>query len=941
MLPVPLTPEFFMSMDGKLLRRYPNVNRQTLGHVLPYLYRKDALDRPLEKFELGRAIYHLAQRRGYLSNRRQELKNEQESGVVKAGIDSLKEEMISAGARTLGEYFCGLDSEKTRIRSRYTAREMYVDEFRKICAAQRATISPELETRLYKTIFFQLPLKSCKKLVGACSLYPDERRCSYAREEAQLFRIYSTLNHLRVESSGRIRELDGEERARALKVLNGFSDHLTRRGTITLQKLAKAVKLGKRERFTLSDEQKEIYGNEIHAALYHVFGDRAVKLAPEERDQFFNDLKSIEKIEILKRRLSEHWMLDDAGVAEALKIAVPDEYCAYSLKALRELLPDLESGIPLATIRKLEHPTGIGREMDQLPLLDDAGIDLRNPVVRRTLTELRIVVNAIISRYGKPDRIRVELARDLKSTNRERERRVIELRKREKERAAIAEKIVREAGISRPSRNDILKVMLAEECGYECPYTGKCFSMAELLSGKDIQIEHIIPFSRSFDDSFRNKTLCVSAVNARKGNRTPFEAFSGTEYAEMLQRVAHFQGAFAESKLELFKLEEVDSQEFLARNLNDTRYASKLAMRYLGLLYGGVTDKDGKQRIFATSGGCTAMIRRAWGGNYLLGEGEKIRSDHRHHAIDALTIALTTPDMVREIAELPPEQRFGHTDVAKSELKKRILDTPLFRQASRMLESMPVSHHVVNKIRGAFHKETIYGKDRGNAVRHKRVRLEDLSADNIGNIVDPVIKALLLKRLGVADGEEKTLSAREFKARLNVGEPLIYRDRNGAPVNVVKAVRVAATVNAVKIGSGDGVRFVANGSNYLLAIFAVLDASGAETAWEGEVVTLLEARTRLLAHQPLFDRQRPGRRFKFTLKKGDVVTIEKDGETMLCVIRGVSLPQFYCVPIQEARMKKEIQVAKLWFTPTVSAAFKWKMKKYRMNIFGELRRSND
>ena len=145
-------------------------------------------------------------------------------------------------------------------------------------------------------------------------------------------------------------------------------------------------------------------------------------------------------------------------------------------------------------------PQQPGIELDSLPIVDsdEAALDLRNPVVHRVLTELRFVVNTIIARYGKPDRIRIELARDLKSTNKERERRTFEMRKREKERAAIAAKISKEAGIENPSRNDILKVMLAEECGYECPYTGKHFSMKDLLHGKDIHIEHIIPYSRSF-----------------------------------------------------------------------------------------------------------------------------------------------------------------------------------------------------------------------------------------------------------------------------------------------------------------------------------------------------------------------------------------------------------------------------------------------------------
>ena len=939
LLPDPLTPSFFVNVDRQYLMIFPEEQRKTVGHVIPYLYRRKALDTPLSKEELGRTLYHLAQRRGYLSNRKKDLKDEEESGKVAAGIDTLKKEMEKSGARTLGEYFCLVDPEESRIRTRYTDRAMYQDEFRKICQAQRHLISAELENLLFHVIFFQNKLKSYKHLIGACSVYPEEKRCSYACEEAQIFRIYTTLNHLRIAKADQIRSLTGDEREKVFALLNGFSDLLTRKGSITLRNLGKAIGLGKGEKFTLSDDEKEIYGNVLHAILFSLFGTRAESLSQEEREKFFNDLNSIEKTEVLRRRLKSYWQLPDEKIAAAEKIPVPDDYCAYSLKALKEILPDLAEGIPLATILKLKHPMQAKDEMDQLPILDsdEADIELRNPNVHRVLTELRILINAIIVRYGKPDRIRIELARDLKSSAKERERRMWEMRQREKERTAIAGKIAEEAGIENPSRNDILKVMLAEECGYECPYTGKHFSMRDLLHGKDIHIEHIIPYSRSFDDSYRNKTLCLASANAAKNNRTPFEAFSGKEYQDILQRVARFRGPFAEAKLALFKLEKVEPEEFLERNLNDTRYASRLAMQYLALLYGGIIDKTGKQRIFATSGSCTAMIRRAWGGNYLLGEGEKVRDDHRHHAIDALTIALTTPEMIKVIASMTREERSRK----QKSCNDTIIDNEIFRQASADLDNIPVSHHVVNKIRGALHDENPCGKDYGEQIRHKRIELSKLKADSVLKIVDRTVKNIILKRIGCSEKELAGLSEKEFAKRLDAGTPLLFKDKEGGTVNVIKKVRIKAKVTAKTIGSGDSLRNVANGSNYLLAIFAVLDEQGNETAWEGEIVSLMDARYRLTHKMPLFEKDRPGRKFKFTLKKGDIVKFRKDGTEYLCIIRGVSLPQFSCCPVKDARMQRDLKAAKVWFTPTVSAAFQGTMTKYRMNIFGELQRAND
>ncbi|MBE6404327.1 MAG: type II CRISPR RNA-guided endonuclease Cas9 [Lentisphaerae bacterium] len=937
-LPQDVDSAFFTQIDKKLFDQFPKSEHRRIGHVLPYLWRKMALDQGLEKYELGRAIYHLAQRRGYLSNRKQELKEQETVGAVKSGINELKQAIADSGARTLGEYFCMIDPEVERIRERYTERSMYQEEFRKICQGQRQHIPEDLEKELYDAIFFQNKLKSSKGLVGKCRLYSDRRRCSMAITEAQLFRIYTSVNNLRIVSKNQVRSLTEDERLKVIEVLNSYSDIFNKSGKVALSKLQKAAGLAKGEKFNLGDDEKEIYGNELHNILYRAFGEKASVMSVEEQLKFINDLQSIEKNDVLLKRLIKYWQLDEEKAEDVASIALPDDYCAFSLKALREMLPELENGVNLSDwLKNNNHTLSAEKEFDTLPLLDECDFELRNPIVHRVLTELRRVVNSIVERYGKPDRIHVELARDLKATNKEREAATIRNRKREKERAAVAQRILEETRLEKISRNDILKVMLADECDFTCPYSGVHFSMKELLDGGLVHIEHIIPYSRSFDDSFANKTLCVNKLNAEKGNRTPYEAFGNSpEYAEMLERVKHFKGAYAERKLELFELQEVEPSEFLERNLNDTRYASKLAMQYLAKLYGGIVDKTGKRRVYAIAGGCTALIRRAWGGNYLLGEGEKVRDDHRHHAIDAMTIALTTPALVQEVAKMSTERR--------KEFEKKtqqFIDSSFYQQASAMLENCAVSHHVVNKMRGALHKETIYSKDysNGDSIRHERVALDKLSSKDIKQIVDPAIKNIILDKLGVTNDYEVTDSMLKiFGDKANYPSML---DRNGNPVNIIKKVRIARKVQTRTIGKGDGKREVANGANYILAIFAKLNEQGEEIGWEGEVVSLMDAVQRKQRHQPLFEKDRPGMKFKFSLQKGDIVKFTKDGEEILCVIRGISLPQFYCCRISDARMKKEIQAAQCWYQPTPTAAFNWKMQKYNMNVFGELQTAND
>ena len=924
---------FIQKTDQKLLQCFPVTEHKRLAHLIPYLYRKKALDTPLTKEELARTIIHLAQRRGYLSNRKQELKDES-SGIVLDGIKKLKDAIRESNCRTLGEYFCTVDPEKKRIRNTHTERSMYQEEFRMICQAQRHIVSEEMEKKLYQAIFYQRPLKSCKNLIGKCRIYPEFSRCPYTKDEAQLFRIITTVQNLRIEKEGVIRSLSEDERKEAIEFLNGFSSFFKKNGKIALTKLQKALQLDKKEKFTLSDDEKEIYGNELNNILFRAFGEKASGISQTDKEKFFNDLQSIRKTEVLLKRLVEYWKLSPETAKDIAGTSMPDDYCAFSLKALKEILPELMSGIDLNTVLKLKYPESNSCNlMDTLPLVDECGIELRNPVVHRVLTELRRVVNAVIARYGKPDRIRIELARDLKATNKEREKMTRTIREKEKERMIIAERIVKEAGIPSPSRDDITKVLLAEECNFQCPYSGKQLNMRTLFDGT-VEIEHIIPYSRSFDNSFANKTLCVREYNGKKGNRTPFEAFGGSsEYKEMLARIKQFKGAYAEYKLELFEKEEIEEEEFLNRNLNDTRYASRLAMQYLALLYGGIIDKEGRQRIFASSGSCTALMRRAWGGNYLLGEGEKVRSDHRHHAIDALTISLTTPQYVKKIASLSPQRR---RELAE---KKEFLKNPVYIQAKEMLDKVAVTHHQTNKMRGELHNATFYSKDYGNTLRHVRIALANLSSKDLPDIVDKKVLAWILEKVGESDPEkvtDKMLAIFKDDANLPV-----MKDKNGNMVNVIKKVRVCRNCKTRVIGNGDGKREVQNSSNYVLAIFAKLDAQGNETGWEGEIVSLLDAVLRKQKGLPPFEKNRPGMKFKFSLQKGDIVSWEKDGKELLCIIRGISLPQFHLVAIKDARMKKEIQAAKEWYQPTVSAAFTGNMKKYNMNVFGELQRAND
>ena len=136
-----------------MLGKTKGINKQTLAHVAPYALRGRALDAKLDPYFLGRAFYHLSQRRGFLSNRKEKIKggDKDEAGVVKPAIEQLANEMKNAKARTLGEYFAGIDPEASRIRERYTHREMYLAEFDAIWKKQQK-FHPEILGNVRKCV---------------------------------------------------------------------------------------------------------------------------------------------------------------------------------------------------------------------------------------------------------------------------------------------------------------------------------------------------------------------------------------------------------------------------------------------------------------------------------------------------------------------------------------------------------------------------------------------------------------------------------------------------------------------------------------------------------------------------------------------------------------------------------------------------------------------
>lgn len=878
----------------------------------PYLLRSAAASRRVEVFDAGRALYHLAQRRGFLSNRRADAKKkDDDSGAVKQGIKDLSEMMREhaerGGVPTLGGYLASLNTDEQRLRGRWTARQMFVDEFDAIWreqAGHHAAMDDGLREEVRREIFWQRPLKDQNELVGRCSLEPDQRRAPLALRAVQRFRVLQTVNAIEVaEPNTAPRPLSDEER-------ESLTGKLLRDGDTTFTDAKKVMGFKRNVAINFErGEAKKLIGHRTDEKLRGAIGDKLDAMDDAARDALVEDLRQLRTERALVNCAQAKWGFTKEESERLTEVGLEEDRASLSLRAIAELMPLLEQGMTYGEARRRRYPASFASTSphEVLPPALEAMPDLRNPGVLRALTEARKLVNAVVRAHGKPEMIRVELARELKNPRAVRERISKDNRAREKLREEAKAEIVRQCGIPRPSRDDVERALLWDECGGMCPYTGKHIEFRALF-GKSPQfdVEHIWPRSRCLDDSFMNKTLCDAEFNrSRKRNRLPSEALpEGDERSAVLQRVRSFKGDMwtRREKLRRFEAEAIDDG-FENRHLTETRYIARAAADFFGLLYGGRNETGddglpGRQRVGTPSGGLTAWLRSGWGLNTILAEGaepweqaEKNREDHRHHAIDALVVALSDQRAVKFLAEAAKRA----DDMFRRRAFERV-EEPWsgFRdEAVARVEAINVSHRQSRKVSGALHQESNYSRpirSPGGIGHRIRKELHKLTPSEVTGdaIVDrrarEAVRAVLARH--GKDAPTPRDIAQIFSDPANA--PLV-KGHDGRMVRLRK-VRVEADP-AVPIGTGAAAKHVMTSSNHHTVIYAAKDSKGREK-WEDEPVTLLECYRRVAAREPVVRRDdQQGRKALFSLAPGEFVemSVDKSPESRRAVFRMLSI----------------------------------------------------
>ena len=917
--------------------------------------RACALTERLTPHQIGRVLFNLNQRRGFKSNRKTD-RRDNDQGKIEIGVNRLGDAMREAGATTLGQFLHGRrlkgHSVRTRLRPEagadakgdgydfYPSRAELEREFDLICEAQAAhhpdLLSDEHVAHLRSIIFYQRPLKPV--VAGRCSYNQHETRLPKAHPLFQAFRLYKEVNELAlVGEDQQARKLSVDQRDALIRKLRSAK-------TVTFPSLRRTLKLGREFRFNKESETRTgLLGDEIHVSMsdQKCFGNRWADFDTDRQWEILSRLREEEDPFTLHEWLLENCRLNDEQAEAAAKVQLPEGFGRLGRTALEGLTDALkhetyDDGTVITEAEAARRcgynhsdksdrnfpgheflpnyqevlerhiPPGTGDPDDVYDVFKGR---ITNPSVHIALNQLRRVVNALIRRHGKPDRIAIELGRALKLSDKEKKRIDDTIRKNTRAAEERSKKLA-ELGQADTGYNR-LRLKLWEELNRDqplnrvCVYSGEPIT-ASMLFTPEVDVDHILPYSKTLDDSEANKLLCLTRANRQKRNRAPAEVVEWAgRYDDVLARAGvlprNKSWRFARDAMEKF----ADEEGFLARQLTDMQYGARMALTYLASLYPTEeADAEGvlrrHSRVRALPGRMTEMLRRRWGLNDLLPDHniaggdtakEKNRKDHRHHAIDAFVIACTSRSLIQKIATASAalEREGAERVVAKLSDPWSGFREELRAKVNAAVVSHRPDHGTVSRAgydtgkgqtAGRLHNDTAYGvtkdKEGNDRVVRRRAITDMKSLKDIEAIRDDLLReALLATTYG--------LNGRDFESAVHAFARQEFLAGKPNPFKGLRRVRVLETQTMlvpVKDKQGKTFKAYLPGGNYRYDVWQLPDGR-----WDADVISTFEAhqpgyvsKMRAVHHNP---------RKMLSLMIGDMVAYDdpKSGERVIARVR--------------------------------------------------------
>lgn len=816
--------------------------------------RAEGLDKKLSPQEFAAVLMLLIKRRGFASNSKAQ--TEAEDGKLKKALKDNDSLMKEKGYRTVGEMLVkecastvidGNGVTKTIYRTRnkagqYThsvSREAIRSEIEMLFGAQSGFGNPLAVADVREAIlevfdrqrnYDEGPGKgspySAEYKIGKCEFLPDEERAPKSSATFERFAALQKVTHLRITVNGAVRRLTEDEREKLLVAIGSSirTDYKKVRKVLGLEDDARFVGLK-----YYSKKKKQDDPETAEKRTFVTF-ERSRAIA----DRLLKEHRDIDTIDAVAYVLA-HAKSDDkrralfaayegtkgisADEIESLLEVDGSKFGHLSVKAMKKILPYLEQGARYDEACKsadFDHSRQNGSSGGDVKWSDlrDELNEINSPVVRRAVSQTVKVVKAIVAKYGAPVAINVELARDMGKSAKERHEEATEQNERRKYNDTLRDQIAKDFNVA-PTRERLVIRKLYDEQNGKCPYTGEVIDINRLYEPNYVQVDHIIPYSRSFNDSFNNKVLVKTRANQEKGNKTPFEwLFTSEKWNDYFDRVCVMYAHNTAKKFNLLR-ESFDENEMKDRALNDTRYISRFVLGFLRERVGFADCSMGPQRTVAVKGAMTAQLRKQWG----IG---KIREDGDiHHAVDAAIIACVTPRIVRRLSLAYKQEREGRAkahDAGRisepykgfadelaarclpdgNEMKTRLLSLGRGERLAEDVRPIFVSRMPRRKAKGALHQETVKSsKHLESGILIRKVALQSLQLGKDENGA-PYIKnyfrpeddrrtyELLLSKLVEAGGDAKVA----FKEK-------VYKPtKDGRPGNEIKRVKLYEPIGA-------------------------------------------------------------------------------------------------------------------------------------------------
>lgn len=811
-------------IQNLLLAHGVSSTEQTATHV--WTWRADALDRLLSGNELYHVLLHLSRRRGYRSSRLEVAESaEEEEKVTLKVLHENAQLMREKNYRTLGEMFSRdpkfIDQKRNR-KNHYLANVYRSDveqEIRTIFSSQRTLGNPnttESLEELFLTVWGrQLPYSTLELMVdkvGFCPLEPNEKRSPKASYSFQYFRLLTSINNIRILGSDIYRALTEEERDGAIGYCmthKKISYHQLRNA---IEKCASApgdfrfagllydsdetVKLSENVPFISMQELYDLrkaagMDTPIGTLDTLAYGLTYLKEESYLKSYFQNTYRIQKTNELIPNGLNQPL---SESIIENVKHLHFSGFGSYSLVALTKLIPYLENGWELSKAIQMAgySRTQQGDKPNQLPPIPE----IANNTVRRSLSQCRHIVNSLIKRYGVPKRITVEFARDLKMDEVERRKHHKQANANHNKNVELTQEIMNLGLTTAVKPHDLVKFKLWKEQGGICVYSGKSIHPHQLMNG-EAETDHIIPLSRSLDDSYHNKVVVFQKENQRKQNQIPSEymGMGSGKWKELNLRVESTFKHFSKKKKQLLLKESFtlqESEEWRTRHLNDTSYVAKFFHKILS--------EHIETQVFATNGRMTSVLRKRWGLTK-----EREHSD-THHAMDATIIALTNPQMISRITNYYQK---------KQKAKKLPFPAPWkeFREdLLTALDQCVVSRMPNRSANGQLHEETVRKvvgmTNKGMYITSVKQRIDMLPFDKNGDFPmhERERNKILYQKL-----KKAYLGLKNKTKPYKFTEPILIGDYE------VKGVKVLETVGRVRQLKGGGV--VYNGSMFQTALY--------------------------------------------------------------------------------------------------------------------------